>query len=53
MRFLELFASDHYADISLTNWIANVPRELVMAHLNVDEAFLKSLPQKKTAVVPV
>ncbi len=52
MRFLELFASDHYADISLTNWIANVPRELVMAHLNVDEAFLKSLPQKKTAVVP-
>ncbi len=53
LRFLEIFASDHYADVSLTNWIANTPHELVAAHLNVDQAFLKNLPQTKTPVVPV
>jgi oxalate decarboxylase len=52
LRFLEIFASDHYADISLTNWIANTPHELVAAHLNVDEAVLKALPINKVPVLP-
>ena len=38
LRFLELFASDHYADVSLTNWMANTPAELVADHLNLDES---------------
>ena len=40
--FLEIFASDHYAEITLADWIANTPRELVAAHLNVDPDVLAS-----------
>jgi oxalate decarboxylase len=36
--FLEMFKSDHYADISLNQWLALTPPELVQAHLNLDDA---------------
>jgi oxalate decarboxylase/phosphoglucose isomerase-like protein (cupin superfamily) len=32
LRFLEIFRSDHFADMSLTLWLALTPRELVRAH---------------------
>ena len=38
LRFLEMFRSDHYADISLNQWLALTPPELVQAHLNLDDA---------------
>jgi oxalate decarboxylase len=52
LRFLEVFATGHYADISLTSWMANTPNELVAAHLNIDEAVVRNLPRTKTPVVP-
>src|ERR671920_154532 len=36
LRFLELFRSDRFADVSLSQWMALTPRELVRAHLNLD-----------------
>ena len=36
LRFLEIFASDHYAEVTLADWTANTPRELVAAHLGID-----------------
>lgn len=51
LRFLELFRSDYFADVSLTNWLASTPHELVRAHLNVDENFLKNLPAQKIPIV--
>ena len=51
LRYLELFASDRYADVSLTNWMANTPAQLVADHLKVPDAFVQSLPQVKTPVV--
>jgi oxalate decarboxylase len=36
--FLEMFKSDHYADVSLNQWLALTPPELVQAHLNLDDA---------------
>jgi oxalate decarboxylase len=53
LRFLEVFATAEYADISLASWIANVPHELAAAHLNIDVAVLKALTQAKTPVTPV
>ena len=50
LRFLEVFRSDHYADISLTQWLALTPPELVKAHLNVSDDFLQSLPKTKVIV---
>jgi mannose-6-phosphate isomerase-like protein (cupin superfamily) len=38
VRFLEMFRSDRYADVSLNQWIALTPPELVKAHLNLDDA---------------
>ncbi len=52
MRFLEVFTSPEYADISLASWIANVPHELVAAHLNIDVATLRKMTTAKTPVTP-
>lgn len=52
MRFLELFKSDHYADISLKQWLAMTPPDLVKQHLHLDEGFMASLSPNKTPVVP-
>jgi len=51
LRFLEIFRSDYYADVSLSQWLAFTPHELVRAHLNIDESLLKKIPARKTPVV--
>jgi oxalate decarboxylase len=52
LRFLELFRSDHFADVSLNQWMALTPPELVRAHLNLDEQTIAALSKKKQVVVP-
>lgn len=52
LRFLEIFKSDHFADISLAKWLAFTPHELVRAHLNIDESVLLKIPADKTPIVP-
>jgi oxalate decarboxylase len=49
--FLELFRSDRFADISLQQWMALTPPELVQAHLNLDEAIMTGLQIEKQVVV--
>jgi oxalate decarboxylase len=51
LRFLEIFRSDHYADVSLAQWLAFTPHELVRAHLNIDESVLATIPTTKALVV--
>jgi oxalate decarboxylase len=51
LRFLELFRSDRFADISLNQWMALTPPELVRAHLNLDDATLQALSKDKPVVV--
>jgi oxalate decarboxylase len=51
LRFLELFNSPRYMDVSLTQWMANVPHELVAAHLNIDQKIIDALSKEKRAVV--
>jgi len=51
LRFLEMFRSDHFADISLNQWMALTPPELVRAHLNLDEKTVAALSKKKRVVV--
>jgi oxalate decarboxylase len=52
LRFLELFKSDHFADVSLAKWLAFTPHELVRAHLNIDESVLAGIARSATPVVP-
>jgi oxalate decarboxylase len=52
LRFLEVFKSDYYADVSLDQWLALTPPELVTAHLKANEQFMRALRRKKEPVVP-
>ena len=51
LRFLEMFRSDRFADISLTQWMALTPPELVQAHLNLDPHVVAALSKSKPIVV--
>jgi oxalate decarboxylase len=51
VRFLEMFRSDRFADVSLNQWMALTPPELVRAHLNVDDAFIAALSKEKPIIV--
>jgi len=52
MRFLEMFKSSYYADLSLDTWMALTPPELVQAHLNLDQQVMAKLRKTKAPVVP-
>ena len=52
LQMLEVFRSDHFADISLANWLALTPPELVVQHLNVSPAVIARFPKNKPEVVP-
>jgi oxalate decarboxylase len=49
--FLEMFRSDHFADVSLNQWLALTPPELVRAHLNVTPETIDALSKSKPIVV--
>ncbi len=51
LRFLEMFRSDRFADVSLSQWMALTPPELVRAHLNLDERTTAALPRAKPIIV--
>ena len=51
LRYLELWQSDHFADVSLAQWLAFTPYDLVQAHLHIDKSVLSKVSTQKTPVV--
>lgn len=51
LRFLEVFKSDHYADVSLNQWLALTPPELVQEHLHLNKHVMNALRKEKEPVV--
>jgi len=51
--FLEMFKSSYYQDLSLSEWLAHTPPELVMAHLHIDRATYDAIPKDEAVVMPV
>ena len=51
LRFLEMFRSDRFAAISLNQWMALTPPELVQAHLNLDRETVAALSKDKPVIV--
>jgi oxalate decarboxylase len=51
LRFLEMFRSDHFADVSLNPWMALTPPELLQCHLNLDQQTMAALRKDKAIVV--
>src|SRR5256886_1833436 len=50
--FLEMFKSSFYQDLSLSEWLAHTPPELVMAHLRIDKATFDAIPKEEVVVLP-
>jgi oxalate decarboxylase len=51
LRFLELFRSSYFADVSLNQWMALTTPSLVKAHLNLDERTMRALCKEKPVIV--
>ena len=52
LRFLEMFKSSYFADLSLDTWMALTPPELLQAHLKLDRQVMDGLRKNKAPVVP-
>jgi oxalate decarboxylase len=52
LRFIEVFRSSRFEDLSFSEWLAHTPPELVMAHLNIDRQTYDRIPNEKTVVLP-
>jgi oxalate decarboxylase len=52
LRFLEIFKSPSYADVSLNQWLALTPPELVKVHLDLNQEFMHALRNTKAPIVP-
>ena len=50
--FLEMFKAPHYSDVSLNNWLAAIPPELVAQHLGLDKQTLAAIPKANNGIVP-
>ena len=51
LRFLEVFKSPQFQDVSLNQWMALMPPELIKQHLNLSDKAMKSLRKEKSPVV--
>jgi oxalate decarboxylase len=51
LLFLEMFRSARFADVSLNQWMALTPPELVQAHLNLDRRTISALRKDKPIIV--
>ena len=52
--FLEMFGKvDRFQDLSLAEWLAHTPPELVMAHLHIDKAALDTIPREAPVIMPI
>jgi oxalate decarboxylase len=51
LRLLEMFRSDRFADISLSQWLARTPPQLVREHLHLPERTIAALCDKDRPIV--
>jgi oxalate decarboxylase len=51
--FLEMFKSANYQDISLAEWMAHTPHQLMNQHLQVGTSMLTSIPKEEMVITPV
>jgi oxalate decarboxylase len=52
VRFLEIFRSNQYADVSLDTWMALTPPELLKARLNLDPQVMAALRKTNASIFP-
>lgn len=52
VMFLEMFKSPVYEDISLSEWLAHTPHQLVNQHLGVGLPVIDSIPKEEVVIDP-
>lgn len=52
LRYLEMFRSSYFADLSLNQWMGLTTPELVRVHLNLDRQTMAALRKDKPIIVP-
>ena len=52
LTFLEVFRSNHFEYVSLSDWLSHTPRSMVAQHLNVDPAIVARFPSNKPEIMP-
>jgi len=50
--FIEMFKTSQFQDLSLSEWIANAPPDLIVQHLGIGKDILSRIPKNKQAIVP-
>lgn len=50
--FLEVFKTDHFAEVSLSDWLTHTPPEMVMQTLNISAETLAKFPRDRPDVMP-
>ena len=50
--FLEMFRTDKYEDISLAEWMAHTPSQLVDQHLGVGRSMVEAIGKHETVITP-
>lgn len=51
MRVINVFHTGKFKDVSLNNWLALTPPDLVKGHLDIDEPFISSLRKERQSTV--
>jgi oxalate decarboxylase len=51
--FLEMFKSPDYQDISLAEWMAHTPHQLIEQHLRVGTAMIDRIANQEQVVTPL
>ena len=51
--FLEMFRTDRYEDISLAEWMAHTPHQLVDQHLHVGTAMVDAVNKQEAVITPL
>jgi oxalate decarboxylase len=52
LKYLEVWKTHKFSDVSLRQWLAFTPFDLVRSHLKVDKSVVDNVPTRKTPVVP-
>jgi oxalate decarboxylase len=51
--FLEMFATDRYEDISLAEWMAHTPHQLIDQHLGVGAKMVDAIAKPEAVITPL
>ena len=52
MRYLALFNHPRFEEVSLQQWLANLPPQLVKSHLGLPDDIIAGLKKERQSIVP-